>query len=455
MFDTILGICVLLSLLLGTAFLVYVVTIIIPFVRRVPEMPGNPAQFQWHFVIPCRDEEAVIGGTIRYLQQAYPQAHIWVVDDHSDDSTATIVDEASSMDSRVHLCRRRLPEARTGKAEALNFAWKRVRTFLGPGADLDHVIMAVVDADGRPSANLLEICSGPTMFGDRSIAAVQVEVRMSNRFVRRPHEEHDWSRNLIARTFVRMQDLEFRGPISAIQLSRRVSRTVNVGGNGQLARFSALIQIADENGPWRGSLLEDFELGLHFLLAGWRNAYTPDAWVDQEALYSLPRFITQRARWAQGTMQCARYLKTIWSNDKISNLGAMEITYFLLQPWMQILGTFVYPIPILVMAYNLTTYPVLAHDFLHNGGGFMLGMYAVIGIGEFAIWGFLYRKKCEPRATRVQAAWWGLYYVIYVFSVYAVSWKAFIQLLRKQNGWAKTVRNSEAVDPAQLIAKTR
>src|SRR5690606_24282051 len=123
------------------------------------------------------------------------------------------------------------------------------------------------------------------LFGAEDIAAVQVEVRMSNRDERRPYPGEDWLKNLAARTFVRMQDIEFRGPISAIQLSRRFTRTVNVGGNGQLARWSALAEISTEQGPWRGALLEDFELGLHLLLGGWRNAYTPDAWVDQEALY--------------------------------------------------------------------------------------------------------------------------------------------------------------------------
>ncbi|GAA1315739.1 glycosyltransferase family 2 protein [Leucobacter albus] len=453
-FDVFLGICIVFSLLLGTMFLAYVIAIVIPFLRRKPDTPGDSRDFEWHFAIPCRDEEAVIGHTISYLRGHFPDAHLWVIDDDSEDTTAAIVTSFASEDEHVHLVQRRRPDARTGKAHALNFAWRQLRDrLLAEQKDLAKVILAVVDADGRPSANLLDVCAGEAMFGAADIAAVQVEVRMSNRDVRTPRPGEDWLRNLTARTFVRMQDLEFRGPISAIQMSRKFTRTVNVGGNGQLARMSALVDIADEKGPWRGSLLEDFELGVHFLLAGWRNAYTPDAWVDQEALYSLPRYLTQRARWAQGTMQCARYLKRVWTTPAISNIGALEITYFLLQPWIQILGTILYPLPIILMFYNFIAHPDVMAHYLANGGTILLIVYAVVGLGEFAAWGILYRHKSEPSATVLTAVGWGLSYVLYIYLVYVIVWKAFWQLIRRQTAWAKTVRNAETVTDADVVAR--
>lgn len=451
--DMFLGVCVLFSLLMGTTFLCYVIVIALPFMRRKPEPVGDANVFQWHFAIPCRDEETVIGDTLTYLRTSFPAATVWVIDDDSEDRTAAIVQEWAEHDAGVHLIQRRRPNARLGKAHALNFAWKHIVDTLGPDTDFDHTILAVVDADGRPSANILEVCAGPSLFADRKVAAVQVEVRMSNRTVHTPYPGEDWLKNLAARTFVRMQDLEFRGPISAIQMSRKFTRTVNVGGNGQLARMSALNDIAGDEGPWRGSLLEDFELGLHFLLSGWRNAYTPDAWVDQEALYSVPRYITQRARWAQGTMQCFRYLKRIWTNINLSNLGALEISYFLLQPWIQIIGTVLYPAPVIIMFYNLIAYPDFAHEFLTKGGTILLITYAVIGLGEFAVWGILYRLKSEPDTTVLTAVGWGLSYVIYIYFVYVVVWKAAFQLARRQHGWAKTIRNSEASTPDTIVAR--
>jgi 1,2-diacylglycerol 3-beta-glucosyltransferase len=455
-FDFFLGFSVLFSLLLGTVFLSYVITIVIPFMRRKPDIVGNPTDFEWHFVVPCRDEEAVIGETIVYLRRHFIDAHVWVIDDDSDDKTAAIVSSAVSKDTHVHIIQRRRPHARTGKAYALNEAWRVLRGELEErGKDLSRVIFAVIDADGRPSQNLFEVCAGPAFFGTDDIAAVQVEVRMSNRDIRRPHRGKSAFRNLVARTFVRMQDLEFRGPISAIQMSRKLTRTVNVGGNGQLARMSALVDIADEKGPWRGSLLDDFELGLHFLLAGWRNAYTADAWVDQEALFSLSAYITQRTRWAQGTMQCFRYFKQVWLSPAVKNLGAMEISYFLLQPWIQILGTIFYPVPILVLIYNLIVYPVSAQEYLMNGGAILLIMYCIIGLGEFAIWGILYRLRSEPDISLLKAVGWGLSYVFYIYLVYLVVWKAVFQLLRRRNGWAKTMRNAEQVVSKTAVARVQ
>jgi hypothetical protein len=67
-----------------------------------------------------------------------------------------------------------------------------------------------------------------------------------------------------------MQDLEFRTAIAAIQMSRGATGTISMGGNGQFTRLSALDSIAGPTGsPWRGSLLEDFELGVHLLTAGY------------------------------------------------------------------------------------------------------------------------------------------------------------------------------------------
>ncbi|UGS24966.1 glycosyltransferase [Microbacterium resistens] len=453
-FSAFLSMTILFSLVMGALFLSYVIAIVVPFLRRTPGTPGDASTFTWHFVIPCRDEEAVIGHTISYLEENFPHADVWVVDDDSEDSTASIVRDRAARNPHIHLIQRRRPEARQGKAHALNYAWLRMREIVGD-VDLARTILVVVDADGRPSANLLDICAGPDLFGAEDIAAVQVEVRMSNRDERRPYPGEDWLKNLAARTFVRMQDIEFRGPISAIQLSRRFTRTVNVGGNGQLARWSALAEISTEQGPWRGALLEDFELGLHLLLGGWRNAYTPDAWVDQEALYSLPRYLTQRARWAQGTMQCFQYLPKVWASRHLSNLGALEVTYFLLQPWLQLVGTIVYPWPLIIMAYNAIMYPALFGAYMQAGGAILLLCYAIIGIGEFAVWGFLYRIKSEPESTVLQATGWGLSYMLYIYLIYAVAWKAFLQVLRRQSGWAKTIRNAEQTSPDQLVARLK
>ncbi|MDH6544040.1 glycosyltransferase [Streptomyces sp. SPB4] len=442
-FATFLGLCIILALLLGAGFLCYVAMIVVPFVRDRPSPAGDPSAFSWHFVVPCRDEESVISGTLAYLTRTFPTAHVWVVDDDSHDRTAAVIGEYADRNERVHLIRRRLPDARTGKAHALNRAYRDICAWLPPGTDRTRAVLAVVDADGRPSAGLLAVCAGAELYGDPQVGAVQVEVRMSNRADPAPVLGGSRLRQGAARLFVRMQDLEFRGPISAIQMSRRHSRTVNVGGNGQLTRLSALDSIAGADGPWKGSLLEDFELGLHLLVAGWRNVYTTQAWVDQEALFHLRRFLTQRTRWCQGTMQCLHYLPRVWLSRNVTNLGALEVTYFLLQPWLQLAGSVVYPVPMLVMAYNAVHHPDFTLRYLSDGGWALITVYLIVGIGEFGIWPWLYRRRCEPSVRRRQAFGWMFAFTTYQLLVFVIAWRSLARVVGRRSGWAKTRRNAE------------
>ncbi len=53
------------SLVLTVSFLTYVAFILVPFVRQRPEVAGKSDRFEWHILVPCRDEVAVIATTIR------------------------------------------------------------------------------------------------------------------------------------------------------------------------------------------------------------------------------------------------------------------------------------------------------------------------------------------------------------------------------------------------------
>src|SRR5262249_22574946 len=148
----------------------------------------------------------------------------------------------------------------------------------------------------------LDVIAGPSCFGDAAVGAVQVQVRVV-------HRGHGARRSSLSRLLVRLQDMEFSGVIAAMQTFRRHLGSVGMGGNGQFTRLSVLDRIASEHGtPWHGALLEDFELGVHVLLAGFRTEYCHDTWVAQEGLPTLRSLVRQRSRWAQGSMQCFRYL---------------------------------------------------------------------------------------------------------------------------------------------------
>ncbi|MFE2109833.1 glycosyltransferase family 2 protein [Kitasatospora sp. NPDC059463] len=451
---TLLDTSISLSFVLGVSFLAYVAVIVRNYLRSRSRPPGDPEAFDWHFFIPCRDEEAVIGTTLDYLGEYFPEATVWVVDDHSTDGTADLVRARERAGRPVHLVSRRLPEARTGKGDALNAAYRALNAGLWLDTDPDRVIVCVLDADGRPSPNTFAVCAGDAYFGDPRIGGVQVEVRMSNRDVARPLPGRGRLRNRCARLLARLQDLEFRGPISAMQITRRHTGTVNVGGNGQLTRLSALDSVGlDDQRPWGKALLEDFELGLRLMLAGWRNGYTTDAWVDQEALWSVRQLLTQRVRWAQGSMQCARYMRPIWGSREFTTLGFLEVLYFMAQPWLQLVGLVAYLVPILAFSYNAVTYPRFTLDFLQHGGAPLLLIYLLIGVGEFAIWGPLYRRRCEPGLSLRAALGYGLALALYAAATYVVAVRAFWRILCRRDSWHKTARTAQPApfDPIDPI----
>jgi len=432
------------SLVISVIFITYVMTIVVPYLRHKPLPVGDASDFSWHFFIPARDEAAVIGNTLDYLRVTLPEAHVWVVDDASIDDTAKIIEARSTVDSRIHLVSRVAPEARTGKGDALNAAYRALDEHLFGEVERSKVIIGVLDADGLPAEDCLEVIAADHLFGNAKVGAVQICVRMINRDDRQPFPESGPGANLFGRLLVRMQDLEFRAPISAIQMLRQRTQTVGLGGNGQFARLSALDSVAQSAGrPWHGSLLEDYELSLHLLIAGHQSEYTMDTLVDQEGLPSLRRLLTQRTRWGQGTMQCCAYLPQIWGSRHVTALGALEASYYLIQPWLQLLGTILYPIPIIILLYNYSSYPTEMGEFIADGGWMLFVLYLVLGLTPFVMWGPLYARRCEPGIGMVRAIGYGFAYSLFIVTFYITSWRAFSRILSGRRGWAKTRRNTE------------
>ena len=441
-----LGLAIAVALVLNGVFISYLLTLVSMFLRHKPKPNGDANRFSWHFLIPCRDEEAVIGGTLGYLIKHFPMAHVWVIDDDSDDATGTIVKDHATANPNIHLVARKRPDARTGKSEALNAAYRQLSAWLGrqPRHDRTRTIIAVVDADGRLAPGSLDVVAADHLFGNPETGAVQIEVRMINRTDPRPRPGHGRVRNLLGRTLIRLQDIEFRTVCSAVQMSRRVVHTVAMGGNGQFMRLTVLDDIGGANQrPWRGSLQEDFEIGLHVLLTGARTEYTPDTYVDQEALPDPKRLVIQRTRWSQGMMQCIRYLPELWRSRHLKASGVLELSYCLVQPWVQLMATILYPLPWAALAIAYLRHPAQAARFGAEGGWSLLTLYLIAALTQLAVWGLVYALKPEKGLGIRRGLCLGVAFSLMVYISYLATWRAFIRILRRRNGWAKTRRNAE------------
>ncbi|MEU0548429.1 glycosyltransferase family 2 protein [Micromonospora sp. NPDC005979] len=438
------------AFLLCVSFCAYVLSILVFHLKTRRSRGGSPDGFDWHVIVPCRNEASVIGDTLRRLLTDFPQTTVWCVDDASDDGT--LAELAAFADQpRVHVVRRQLPDARQGKGAALNAAWRCIEQSLPAGVDRTKVIVGVLDADSRLDPQGPVALSGRQYFGADDVGAVQVEVRMLQCAPRRYAPASEVSR--WGRLLIRLQDMEFRAPIAAMQSLRRQTGSVAMGGNGQFTRLSLLNDIAAEHGtPWHGALLEDFELGLHILLAGGRTEYCAESWVAQEALTRIKPLVRQRTRWAQGSMQCGRYLGRVLRSPRIRNSATLEIAHFLAAPWTQLLGTPVYLACLLVMTYYIDHTVGGLSGWWSSGGWGVPPLVLVFGVGPFALWGIVYRARCEPQLSVGTALLLGVCHWLYSYAQSLAVWLAFARMVTARTDWQKTAR---AADPKPQPAPVR
>lgn len=424
------------------SFASYATLIALAFLRRPVHPDGDVEAFEWHLFVPCRDEEAVIGDTIDDARRKFPSAHVWIIDDASTDATADIALSRAGDDAHVHLVARRPPEARTGKGDALNAAYRQLTAWRAAQhrtVAAERVVVGIVDADGRLATNTLAAIAGSAAFGRDDVGAAQITVRMSNlgqRYRHHPFLVRHWRRFLVC-----MQDLEFRTIVAGMQSLRAQTGTVGMGGNGQFSRLRVLDELDHEFGsPWHGSLLEDYEMGVHVLLRGWQSAHVHSTYVSQEAVEDLRRLLTQRTRWAQGNIQCLLYLPRMRRSIHVSPPGVMESAYYLLLPYTQIvvIGFWIVQFVTVVtslLGHGLT--PVALPDVLTQ-----LTMF-LVGIVPFAIWGPIYKSQCEPGMSWPASVGLGLLVFVYTSYVLITTPRAMLRAVRGKTTWSKTRRNAE------------
>ncbi|MBE1524749.1 glycosyltransferase family 2 protein [Nesterenkonia lutea] len=422
--------------------LTYISLLVHTYVVRRASRPGSADALTWHVMIPCRDEESVIAETVSAARTTFPGLHVWVIDDASEDATASIVRKLQDFDDKVHLISRRRPEARTGKGHALNAAYRVISAAASQDrSQRRRTVIGVLDADGFLSGNALDLLAGPDAFGEDTVGAVQLEVWMKNRGDRRPRPLSGGLKNFLGRTLIRMQDIEFRTSNSAMQMLRVKTGTVGMGGNGQFTRLSVLDDLDAEYGqPWGRKLCEDYELGLNIIAGGHRTHYVPEAHVSQEALPYTRRLLTQRTRWAQGNMECAELLPPLRRSGNLRRSGWAEIHYFMSQPWLLMINLLLGPL-LLVLAVTEGRIQFTAGGSLE----WIVLLAAVFLILPYFLWGLLYKYTCREDISLASGIFYGLVYLGYVYLTYLYYPRAMNRMARGQTSWAKTARNADGM----------
>ncbi len=387
------------------------------------QTPDPADKFTMYFLVPCLNEEAVIGATITAALAQHANANIIVIDDDSEDDTVQI---ASSFDSnRVSVVERTLPEARLGKGKALNAAYKQVlQKVKDEQLDPTHVVICVMDADGQLSEGA--VGKVLRLFDSERVGGVQLPVRIRN----------------TGTLITDYQDLEFWGVSAVPQIGRSRVGTVSLGGNGQFTRLSALLGLERE--PWTESLTEDLDLAISLAANGWWLDSTPDAWVSQQAVTSVKALVRQRTRWMQGHMTCAFRLRELWNSPWLSSLALAEMTTYLLAPI-----TLILPWSILLhigLYFAVTIFmgsPVfeIADSALITKLVLAFGMYALSFTPAY-INGWMYHRRSGRGLIKSIAL--AHTFVFFNYVTFLATWKAAFRMLIGRKGWAKTRR---AVEP--------
>lgn len=376
------------------------------------------------FLVPCLDEELVIGETVRNLLDGDSTAVVVVIDDASADRTAETAVEAGG--DRVVICRRELPDARLGKGPALNQGFREViHQVRLRGLDPERVVVGVMDADGRLSPGAVRHVL--SLFSDPRVGGAQLGVRIRNK----------------GSLLTNMQDFEFWGISALAQLARSRTHSVSLGGNGQFTRLTALMQLGDQ--PWSRALTEDLDLAISLQLKGWRLTSTPLAWVSQQGVETVKALIRQRTRWFQGHMQCSARTGEIWRCMELSNTTAMETAMYLLSPILLALPWSIIFNLALVDTWYLhsmqPTFEIFGSELIarvvRTGG-----WYVVSFLPAF-VSAFIYSRR-ERSATIGQALLYAHVLVAYTYITWYCCWLAVARIATGRNGWVKTARHSEA-----------
>lgn len=393
-------------------------------VRRRSMPDADESDFLWVFLVPALNEEVTIADSVARLR-AVRATHkvILVIDDGSDDGTPEVLRGLAGPDLSV--LRRELPDARRGKAAALNAAWRHTHDVVLARSrrawPTDRVVVVVVDADGRLSVD------APAHFAphfvDERMAGVQSRVRIYNR--------RGW--------LTWAQDVEFAVFGGVYQLGRTAWGTANMGGNGQANRLAALDEVAVDEGPWRHRLTEDQDIGVRLLQAGWCGAQEMTATVEQQGLSSLRRLYRQRTRWAQGAWEAVGLVGGT-RRASVSPAARVDMVYYLITPVLQLLTGFA-----LVAAVLLAIFDGL--PFWH-GAWPMLAFYLLLSFGP-GLLGLLSRGSGWQGV--VVAVLCVLPYTVYSWLIFPVLVRGLLRMLLGRSTWAKTAREPIEQKPETLV----
>jgi cellulose synthase/poly-beta-1,6-N-acetylglucosamine synthase-like glycosyltransferase len=245
-------------------------------------------------------------------QYGSENAEIVILDDSNDDTVKLVDELVDGFKQKGFQIQTQRRFDRVGyKAGALEIALERTKA----------EFIAIFDADYTPSPDFL-LRTIPYLVQDEKVAIVQS---------RWTHLNRDF--NPITKAIAIGIDVHF----IVEQTGRFASECFqNFNGSGGVLRKKALM----EAGGWQAdTLAEDLDASYRMQLKGYKVLYIRDLTSPGEVPPTVPSFIKQQARWANGSLRAARkLLPSILADKRLKPYQQLEayihLTGYLLHPMM-------------------------------------------------------------------------------------------------------------------------
>jgi cellulose synthase/poly-beta-1,6-N-acetylglucosamine synthase-like glycosyltransferase len=284
-------------------------------------------------VAACRDEIGVVDDLITACDRLEHPAGLLrtvVVDDGSVDGTGERLDQLAATRPSLTVVHR--TGGAGGKAGALNAALPSVT----------GEVVVVFDADHRPAPDT--VTRLVRHLADPGVAVAQGRCRIGN---------------ADASVIARVVAVDYLAGYLVNEYGRQALAGLPAcGGSNYAIRADDLRRV----GGWNpGSVTEDTDLTLRLLLAGRRIRYDVTAVDTEEAVTTLPRFWTQRYRWARGHQQvCRDHRRAVLRAPHLSTLERLEALAFLFSYHVPVLSVLGFGLLALWATGTVTPAPALA-----------------------------------------------------------------------------------------------
>lgn len=369
--------------------------------RKNPKVVNENFKPFVSIMVPAHNEEGVIAKTVEnILKMDYKNFELIVIDDRSEDNTASVVKDLEKKYENVKAFIRN-KEAFPGKSAVLNDAMELAR----------GEAILVFDADASVEPDFLSKLVSDLEPED--VGAVQARKIIRNK---------DY--NFLTRCQNNEMTLD-----TNFQVGRdAVKGAVELRGNGELIKRTALEDI----GGWNNfTITDDLDMSTRLHLKGWDVRFCPDTVVYEEGVIYLMPLYRQRRRWFEGSIR--RYLEyfgEVLNSKEMSLRASLDMTAYIFE--------FVLPIWLIMevsfQIFKITTKTAPGNCILSS-----LILSLVIGIC-FTV-AARYSLRRYDNLSRFQALKQAIETSVYILAIWCpvVAFICFkILFCKKDMNWGKT-----------------